>query len=130
MPVVHGNEGSVSVGANAVGKVQDFSLTIEAPVSDATGMGDAWEDHEVGAAKSWSGSISVKRVKADTGQAGLAVGTSVTLHLYGEGNSSGENYYSGIATVTSFGRSQNRNDTVDLSFDFQGKGELTEPTIV
>ncbi|MBD8894038.1 phage tail tube protein [Roseibium litorale] len=128
MPVVHGNEGSVAVGANTVAKVQDFSLNIEAPISDSTGMGDAWEDHETGAAKKWSGSIRCKRVKADAGQVALSAGAQVTLHLYGDGDVAGEVYYSGIATITKVGRSQNKNDTVEMSFDFTGKGELTEPT--
>ncbi|MBD8875434.1 hypothetical protein [Roseibium polysiphoniae] len=129
MPVVHGNEGAVAIGADTVAKVQDFTLTIEAPVSDATGMGDQWEDHELGAAKRWTGSINAKRVKDDDGQNALVAGAQVTLHLYGEGDVSGEKYYSGIATVTSVGRSQNRSDTVDVSFDFTGKGELTQPTV-
>lgn len=130
MPVVHGNEGVVAVGPDRVAKVQDFRLNIEAPVSDATGMGDQWEDHELGAAKRWSGSINAKRVKDDTGQNALTAGAQVTLHLYGEGDVSGEKYYSGIATVTSVGRSQSRTDTVDVSFEFTGKGALTEPTAV
>lgn len=127
MTAVHGSAGSIAVGAVKIAKVQDFSLQIEVPTSDATGMGDAWEDHSTGAAKKWSGSINAYRVPGDPGQAALAVGDLVNLHLYGDGDATGKEYYSGQATITNVGRSQNKNDTVAMSFDFLGKGELTTP---
>jgi len=129
MSAVHGSEGTVNVGTDLVAKVQDFSLQIEVPTSDASGMGDTWETHSTGAAKRWSGTINAYRVPGDAGQTALAVGSLVNIHLYGDGNSSGKEYYSGQATITGMGRTQNKNDTVAVSFDFLGQGELTTPTV-
>ncbi|KZL21121.1 hypothetical protein PsAD2_00405 [Pseudovibrio axinellae] len=129
MALVHGNKGSVTAGGENVGKVQSFNLSIEAPVSDATAMGEEWETHLAGAPKRWSGSINAKRVTDDAGQEELSAGASVMLHLYDNGEISGENYYSGTATITSISHAQGRTDTVDLTFEFTGNGELAQEEV-
>lgn len=129
MPLIHGNKGSVTAGGEDVAKVQSFNLNTEAPISDATAMGEDWETHLAGAPKRWSGSISAKRVKGDTGQAALSAGSSVALHLYDSGKDSGETYYSGTATITSVSHAQGRTETIDLTFEFTGNGELSEEAV-
>lgn len=129
MPLIHGNKGSVTAGGEDVAKVQSFNLTVEAPISDATAMGEEWETHLAGAPKRWSGSISARRVKGDTGQAELSAGASVTLHLYYSGNESGETYASGTATVTSVQHAQGRAETIDMTFEFTGNGPLAEQAV-
>ncbi len=130
MTTVHGNEGSVNVGTNTVAKVTAFDLTIEAPIADATALGEAWETHQGGAPKRWSGTITCRRFRDDAGQGALTPGASVTLNLYGDGNSSGEDYYTGTASVTSVGRTQNISDAVEETFEFAGNGALTTSTVV
>ncbi|WP_068310453.1 hypothetical protein [Polycladidibacter hongkongensis] len=129
MPLIHGNKGSVTAGGKDVAKVQSFNLNVEAPVSDATAMGEAWETHLAGAPKRWSGSISAKRVAGDEGQAELGAGASVVLHLYYSGNVAGEIYGSGTATVTSVQHAQGRSETIDMTFEFTGNGPLSEEAV-
>ena len=129
MPLIHGNKGSVTAGGEDVAKVQSFNLSIEAPISDATAMGEDWETHLPGAPKRWSGSITAKRVKGDAGQAELSAGASVVLHLYDNGAEVGETYYSGTATVTSMQHAQGRSETIDMTFEFTGNGPLAEEEV-
>lgn len=130
MTVVHGNSGSVKVGSTAVAKVRSFSYTIEAPVSDSTAMGDEWETHLPGSPKSWSGSLTCRLVKGDAGQAALSAGASIDVELYSEGALSGDKYATGTVTVTRVGRTVDRGETVEVSFDFTGSGPLSESSIV
>lgn len=130
MTVVHGNEGSVNVGANVVAKVTAFELEREAPISDTTAMGETSETHLAVAPKRWSGTLTCKRFRDDPGQVALVEGASVTLNLYGDGNASGQKYHTGTATVGSISRSQNFGDAVEESFSFTGNGDLTEMTVV
>ncbi|MGV2976464.1 hypothetical protein AB1P65_13495 [Roseibium alexandrii] len=129
MPTVHGNEGSVAVGSDTVAKVQSFSLNHEAPTSPTHGMGDAWEENSFGPAQRWSGSVTAYYSPGDTGQSAISPNSDITLHLYPAGNSSGKEYYSGLAKITGMGHQQSKGDTVEVSFEFIGSGALTIPTV-
>lgn len=131
MPAIHGANGKVKVGGNAVARVTNFDLTEEAPTSDTTAMGDEWGQHIVGAPKRWSGSLTCRYDPTDTtGQGALTAGAQVALALYPESDALGASEKSGAATITGVNYTESYTDVVEISFDFQGNGELTTTTVV
>ncbi len=92
-------------------------------------MGDTARTHLI-TLTSFDGSIDVFWDETDTnGQVALGVGSSVTLALYPEGDSSGDTYYSGTALVTGVSRSSSFDGMVEASITVQGSGALTTSTV-
>jgi hypothetical protein len=129
MTTVHGNEGKVTVGSDEL-KVRSFNLTIRAPVSNDTAIGDAWDVNIAGAPKSWSGSLTATYKKGTAAaQTALVPGASVTLSLYAAGDGAGEDYYTGTALVEERSFSHSITDPVEVTFSFVGTGALAEETV-
>ena len=63
-----------------------------------------------------------------TGQGALTAGTSVTLNLYPEGDTTGYTYYTVTAIVTSISRANAIGSLVTATFSFQGTNALTSAT--
>ncbi len=129
MTVVHGNEGVVKSASDVIAKVESFTLNVEAPISDNTGMGDAWEESQAKAPKRWSVSLTCKRVADDTAQGTLTEGATVALGLYGDGEASGASYYSGSAIVERVTRNQSVTDNVSVNLELRGTGALATDTV-
>lgn len=124
-----GNEGSVYVGANQVAEVRSYQIEETQNTSDDTVMGDTWQTHLV-TQKSWTAQCDVLWDETDTnGQGALTGGASITLNVYPEGNTTGDTYYTGTATVTSISRSASYDGLVEASISLQGNGALTESTV-
>lgn len=123
-----GHEGSFSAGGNVVGEIESFDLTINVAELDANVMGSAWTDVEAGQS-SGSGSISVLRDPANTGQAALVVGTSVALLLYPESNTTGRTEISGNFLVTERATSVSVGDLVKDTFNVRNKGAVAFGTV-
>jgi hypothetical protein len=120
-----GKEGVVKVGSNAIAEVRSFSITQEAATATDTVMGDEWETQKV-TMKSWSGQLSCYWDSADTtGQGALTIGAEVTLKLYPEGTTSGDQELSGTAIIKSIENQAAHDGLVEASFSFQGTGALT-----
>lgn len=124
MTTVHGNEGKVTIGSDEL-KVRSFNLTIRAPISNDTAIGDEWDVNITGAPKSWNGTLTASYKKgAAAAQDALAAGASVTLNLYAAGDGAGETFYSGTALVEERGLSSSPTDPVEVTFTFTGTGPL------
>lgn len=130
MATINGNDGIVKVGTNTIAEVQNFELNETAATIRTTAMGDTWETRSAGL-NSWSGSLTCHLDDTDTsGQEALTVGAEVTLNLYPEGDTSGDEEYSGSAIITQVGTSQTfDNQTVQRSFSFEGNGALTKTSV-
>ena len=129
MAIIHGKNGVVRVGSNSVGKVREFEVEETAENADSSVMGDTYRDHLVGM-KSWSGSLTCFLDAADTnGQNALTAGAIVALSLQPAGNTSGDVKYSGNASITKVTRKSTLDGITEVSFDFQGKGALTQGTV-
>ena len=129
MAVHHGKNGKVKIGSVAVASVQKFSVNQNIEVADTTTMGAAWQTHLTGI-PGWSGSVECLYDPADTnGQVALAIGDSVTLGLYTDGDASGKKYLSGTASVTSIPIETDMKGAVKISFNFQGNGPLDSATV-
>jgi len=128
MARIRGNDGTVTVGGTAVGSVTAFTLNQSVTTMDSSAMGDAWDTHIIGS-KSWSGTVDVRWDFDDSGQTAMTAGSSVTLNLYPEGDTSGNAEWTGTVTLTALDYSQSHNETASQSFTFQGNGTFTENTI-
>lgn len=122
-----GTEGSVQIGSDAIAEVRSWTLTQEGETADTTTMDNTsgWRTHKP-TLKAWSGEVECFWDETDTnGQVALDVGASVTLNLYPEGDSSGDNFYTGTATVTQAEASAAIDGIVEAKFSFQGNGACT-----
>ena len=127
-----GNEGLVRVGTNTVAEVTEFEFTQSVAVVDDTAMGDAWKTHIAGSGiKEWSGSLTCHWDESDTnGQEALTVGASVTLNLHPEGNTTGDKYWTGTATIIEVTvTTPMEGSTIKRTFNFVGNGALTLSTV-
>jgi hypothetical protein len=123
-----GQDGIVKVGSDAVAEVRSFSIEETADTVEDTVMTDTARTY-ITTLKSFSGSLDVFWDETDTnGQVALAVGNSVTLAFYPEGDASGDTYYSGTALVTGFTRTASFDGMVEASITVQGSGALTTAT--
>jgi len=128
MATFDGNDGVVKVGSNTVTEVTDFSITENAETKDDTAMGDAWKTFKAGM-KSWSVSITCHWDDTDTnGQEALTAGAEVTLNLYPEGATTGDDEMTGSAIITSVGVTMNKDGMVTRTFSAEGNGALTHGT--
>jgi hypothetical protein len=127
-----GNEGLVRVGSNTVAEVTEYEFTQSVTPVDDTAIGDAWKTHIAGSGiKEWSGSLTCHWDEADTnGQEALVVGASVTLNLHPEGNTSGDKYWTGTASITEVTMTVPMDgSTIRRTFNFMGNGALTLSTV-
>lgn len=123
-----GKEGVVKSGSDVVGEIISFEVTITANEVDTSTLGTDWTGTD-STQKSWSGTLEMFYDPDDTGQAGVVVGDKVTLSLYYEGDSTGLDYDTGSALITSVSRSQSFNDMVKQTVAFTGDGALTSATV-
>lgn len=128
MATFAGKEGIVKIGANAIAEVRDWAIDESGETADDSSMGDTARTH-LATMTSWTGSVSCWWDDTDTnGQDSLAVGDSVTLNVYPEGDTVGDNEYSGTATVTGISRRAALDGVVEAEFTFQGNGALAKGT--
>lgn len=123
-----GNEGVVLSGNNTVGEIASFELTETMVTADDSALTDVWDTHLAGS-RSWNATVTARWDETDIGQGDLTIGASVTLKLYPEGNTSGDTFYSGTASVTSLSHSASRNTTQEVTFECTGNGNLTIATV-
>ena len=124
-----GSEGLVKVGSATVAEVKSYSLEESADTIETTKMGDAARTY-LPSLTSFSGSVDCFWDETDTaGQVALAVGASVTLVFYPEGEASGDTYYSGTALVTGKTITGSFDGMVEASISVQGTGAITTTTV-
>jgi hypothetical protein len=124
-----GSEGKVFIGTSQVAEVKSWSLEITSDTVDASIIGTQWRKNQA-TIKSWSGSFDGFWDETDTtGQGALAVGATVTLNLYPEGDATGATFWTGDAIVTSIAYSGSFDGIVEATFSFTGSGALDEDTV-
>lgn len=129
MAKLHGKDGVVKVGENVVAHTSRWTVNREIGIAEASEQGEDWEDHTKGQRR-WSGTIDYWFDPTDTpGQGALAEGAQVTLELYPSGSGTGATYFTGTATIESAPVESSREATVSGSFNFRGKGALTQTTV-
>lgn len=129
MATFSGSDGVILVGTNQVAEVRSYSIDETMDTLEDTSMGDTSRTYKT-SLKSFSGSADVFFDDTDTsGQGGLTVGTSATLNIQMEGNTSGDHKLSGTVLVTGRTITASFDGLVEASITFQGTGALTESTV-
>lgn len=124
-----GSEGTVKVGANDVAEIRSFSIEQSADTLEDTTMGDSARTY-LPSLTTFTGSLDVLWDETDsTGQGALLIGSSVTLNLYPEGDTSGDTYLSGSAIVTGRTINSSYDGLVEMSISVQGNGALSISTV-
>lgn len=128
MATTHGNTGAVYSGANAVAEVTGWSYSTTTDLADDTAIGDSARSYVASGIVDGSGTINCHWDATDTnGQETLTEGSTVTLHIYPEGNTSTNTEYEGDVIIESIERSGDIGSIVSASFSF--KGVLTQDTV-
>jgi hypothetical protein len=129
MATFSGSDGVILVGTDQVAEVRSYSIDETMDTLEDTSMGDTSRTYKT-SLKSFSGSADVFFDDTDTsGQGGLTVGTSATLNIQMEGNTSGDHKLSGTVLVTGRTITASFDGLVEASITFQGTGALTESTV-
>lgn len=124
-----GSEGTVHVGANAIAEIRSYSIEETSDTVEDTSMGDSFRTHKA-TLRSWTASVDVFWDETDTnGQVALVPGSEVTINVYPEGNTSGDDYYTGTAIVTSKSVTASFDGMVEASVSLQGTGTLTSSQV-
>lgn len=125
MGAVSGKDGSVKVGAVAVGYLDNFTLNINGGTAECSALGAANKAF-IPTQVDWSGSASGAFDPEDVQQgslltmfSGATALESVALELVGGKK------FSGNALITSIAIGNAVGDKVTFSFNFQGTGPLT-----
>ncbi|MGB0600254.1 MAG: hypothetical protein ACPGLY_26550 [Rubripirellula sp.] len=129
MATFSGSDGVILVGTDQVAEVRSYSIDETMDTLEDTSMGDTSRTYKT-SLKSFSGSADVFFDDTDTsGQGALTVGTSATLNIQMEGNTSGDHKLSGTVLVTGRTITASFDGLVEASITFQGTGALTESTV-
>lgn len=127
MAQIVGKNGVLKSGSTTIGEVKSFSIDESCDTVETTQMGDAARTYS-STLTSFTGSADAYLDFADGGQDTLTVGSSLTLNVYPEGDTSGNVELAGSIIVTGVSKSQSFDGMAEVSFSFQGSGALTEGT--
>ena len=128
MATHHGKEGVVTAGGTAVGERKGFTLEKTDDVVEDTKRSDATKSFLAGRT-SFSGTLEMSYDETDSPQQTLTVGSSIAFIVLPEGNTSGDEKFSGTGIVTGMSVSNAMDAVVTRSVTFQGTGALTRATV-
>ena len=124
-----GTAGVVKVGANSVAEVTGFTIDESADVLEDSQLTDTSKSYKVLRSDA-TGTVECHWDETDTnGQTALAVGSSVTLNLYPEGDSSGDTYYTGTALVTGVSQNVSLDGVISRTITVQFSGGVSTTTV-
>ena len=124
-----GTSGVVKVGSNTVAEVTGFTIDESADVVEDSQLTDTSKSYKVLRSDA-TGTVECHWDETDTtGQTALAVGSSVTLNLYPEGDSSGDTYYTGTALVTGVSQNVSLDGVIARTITVQFSGGVSTTTV-
>tara|TARA_Y100000592_G_scaffold47335_1_gene75220 strand:- start:1000 stop:1386 length:387 start_codon:yes stop_codon:yes gene_type:complete len=128
MATHHGKEGVVTAGGSAVGELTGFTLETTGDVVEDTQLSDATKSFVAGRT-SFSGTLEMHYDETDSPQETLTAGSSIAFILLPEGNTSGDQSFTGTGIVTGMSINNAMDAVVSRSVTFQGTGALTRGTV-
>jgi hypothetical protein len=128
MATHHGKEGVVTVGGTGVGELTGFTLETTADVVEDTQLSDSTKSFVAGRT-SFSGTLEMSYDETDSPQQTLTAGSSISFVLLPEGNTSGDEDFTGTGIVTGMSINDALDSIVTRSITFQGTGALTRSTV-
>jgi predicted secreted protein len=112
----------------AVGELLNWTVTMTADAVETTSMGDTARTYTSGL-QTGTGSMSLYLDPADSVQEDLAQGDVIDAEFYAEGDTTGDQYYSGSFIVTSVERGATLDGIATLNAELQLTGALTIGTV-
>ena len=128
MATHHGKEGVVTAGGTGIGELTGFTLETTGDVVEDTELSDATKSFVAGRT-SFSGSLDMNYDETDSPQQTLTVGSSIDFVLLPEGNSSGDESFTGSGIITSMSVTNGMDAVITRTVNFQGSGTLTRGTV-
>ena len=128
MATHHGKEGVVTAGGTGVGELTGFTLETTGDVVEDTALTDATKSFVAGRT-SFSGTLEMHYAETDSPQQTLTVGSSISFVLLPEGNSSGDESFTGTGIITGMSVNNAMDEIISRSVTFQGTGTLTRGTV-
>ncbi len=128
MATHHGKEGVVTAGGTAVGELTSFNIETTGDVVENTKLSDAVKSFTTGRT-SFSGSLEMNYDETDSPQQTLTAGSEIAFVLLPEGNTSGDESFTGTGIITGMTVSNGMDAVVSRSITFQGTGALTRGTV-
>ena len=123
-----GKEGVVTAGGTGIGELTGYTLETTADVVEDTQLSDATKSF-VSGRTSFSGTLEMSYDETDSPQQTLTAGTSISFILAPEGNSSGDETFTGTGIVTGMSVNVSLDGITTRSVTFQGTGALTRGTV-
>jgi len=128
MATHHGKEGVVTAGGTGIGELTGFTLETTGDVVEDTALTDATKSFVAGRT-SFSGTLEMHYDETDAQQETLTAGSEISFVLLPEGNSSGDQSFTGTGIVTGMSVNNSMDAIVSRSVTFQGTGALTKGTV-
>ncbi len=128
MATHHGKEGVVKAGGTAIGEITGFTIETTADVVEDTQLSDAAKTFVAGRT-SFSGTLDMHYDETDSPQQTLTTGSSIAFILLPEGDTSGDESFTGTGIVTGMNVTNAMDGIISRSVTFQGTGALTRGTV-
>jgi len=128
MATHHGKEGVVTAGGTAVGELTSFTIETTGDVVEDTQLSDSTKSFLAGRT-SFSGTLEMNYDETDAQQETLTAGSEITFVLLPEGNTAGDQSFSGSGIVTGMSINNAMDAVISRSVTFQGTGALTKSTV-
>jgi hypothetical protein len=123
-----GKEGVVKAGGTGIGELTSYTLETTADVVEDTQLSDATKSFVAGRT-SFSGTLEMSYDETDSPQQTLTVGTEISFVLAPEGDSSGDETFTGSGIITGMSVNVTLDGITTRSVTFQGTGALTRGTV-
>ena len=124
----HGKEGVVTAGGTAIGELTGFTIETTGDVVEDTQLSDSTKSFLAGRT-SFSGTLEMHYDETDAQQETLTAGSSISFVLLPEGNTTGDQSFTGTGIVTGMNINNTMDGIVSRSVTFQGTGTLTKGTV-
>ena len=124
MATHHGKEGVVTAGGTAIGELTGFTIETTGDVVEDTQLSDSEKSFLAGRT-SFSGTLEMHYDETDAQQETLTAGSSISFVLLPEGNTTGDQSFSGSGIITGMSINNTMDGVVARSVTFQGTGALT-----
>jgi hypothetical protein len=122
-----GKEGVVTAGGTGIGELTGYTLETTADVVEDTQLSDSTKSFVAGRT-SFSGTLEMSYDETDSPQQTLTAGTTIAFILAPEGNSTGDETFTGSGIVTGMSVNVTLDGITTRSVTFQGTGTLTRGT--
>jgi hypothetical protein len=128
MATHHGKEGVVTVGGTAIGNVTGFTIDTTHDTVEDTSLDDTSKTYLVGRG-TFTASIDMNYDETDAQQSSLTTGSELAFVFLPEGNTSGDESFSGTGIVTGMSVGLTLDGVTTRTVSLQGTGALTVGTV-